>query len=271
MENRGAELNLMAQAVKTRDWTVSFMANFAHNTNKLVRISNSLKAYNDRVNEAQQNVPTEDGEPDYRGVPLLRYNEGQSIDAIYAVPSLGIDPENGQEIFVKRDGSLSYVWDARDITVVGDATPKMEGSFGTTVRYKQFMAVVYFHTRFGGDSYNQTLVDRVENADPRYNVDRRVLEKKWQAPGDRTFYKDIRDLGQTRVSSRFIMPDNTFSLQSVYLSYELEQALAARLAMSRLRVGVTANDLFRWSSIQVERGIDYPFARTVTVSLQAAF
>jgi len=36
-------------------------------------------------------------------------------------------------------------------------------------------------------------------------------------------------------------------------------------------MGITANDLFHWSSIQVERGINYPFARTVTVSLQAAF
>jgi len=131
--------------------------------------------------------------------------------------------------------------------------------------------VVYFHTRFGGDTYNQTLVDRVENADPRYNVDRRVLEKKWQAPGDRTFFKNIQDLGETRVSSRFIMPDNTLSLQSVYLSYDLDQALATRLALSRLRLGVTANDLFRWSSVQVERGINYPFARTVTLSLQASF
>lgn len=271
MENRGAELNVMWQAVNTRDWTVSLMGNFAHNTNKIVRISNSLKAYNDRVNEAQQNVPSEEGEPDYRGVPLLRYNEGQSVDAIYAVPSLGIDPENGSEIFVKHDGSLSYEWDARDITVVGNATPKAEGSFGTTVRYKQFMAVVYFQTRFGGDRYNQTLVDRVENADPRYNVDRRVFEEKWQQPGDKAFFKNIQDLGQTQVSSRFIMPDNTLSLQSVYLSYDLDQAVAAKLHLSRLRLGLTANDLLRWSSIQIERGINYPFARSMTFSLQAAF
>jgi len=270
MENRGAELNLTWQVVNNRYWTVSLMGNFAHNTNRIVRISNALQAYNDRVNEAQQHEPGL-GETDLRGVPLLRYNEGQSIDAIYAVPSLGIDPENGREIFVKRDGSLTYEWNARDITVVGNATPKLEGSFGTTLRYKQFMAVVFFQTRFGGDMYNQTLVDRVENADPRYNVDRRVFEQRWQQPGDRTFFKNIRDLGQTRVSSRFVMPERVLSLQSLFFSYDFDQAVAAKLAMSRLRLGVTANDLFRWSSVQVERGIDYPFARTVTISIQAAF
>src|SRR5690606_19519557 len=86
MENRGAELNVLWQAVNTRDCTVSLMLNFAHNTSNTERISNSLKATNDRDNEAQQTEPTEEGEPDYRGVPLLRYNDGQSIDAIYAVP-----------------------------------------------------------------------------------------------------------------------------------------------------------------------------------------
>ncbi len=38
------------------------------------------------------------------------------------------------------------------------------------------------HYKFGGYMFNQTLVDRVENADPRYNVDRRALEQRWQKP-----------------------------------------------------------------------------------------
>ncbi|MFC3198629.1 SusC/RagA family TonB-linked outer membrane protein [Parapedobacter deserti] len=270
MENRGAELNATFTAVRNADWTVTFTGNFAHNTNKIVRISNSLKSYNDRVNDAQQRDP-ERGQEDLRGVPLLRYEEGQALHAIYAVPSLGIDPENGKEIFIKRDGSLTYDWDARDITVVGDPTPIAEGSFGTTIRFKQFTLVSFFLTRFGGDQYNQTLVDRVENADPRYNVDRRVLEKKWQQPGDVTFFKNIADLGETRVSSRFVMPDNMLSLQSLFLSYDVDPRVASRLSMSRLRVAVTANDLFYWSSVQQERGINYPFARTVMFSLQAGF
>ncbi|WP_052258585.1 hypothetical protein [Sphingobacterium sp. T2] len=65
------------------------MANIVHNENKILKISNALKSYNQRVDDAQKGN-------DLMGVPLLRYNEGQSLDAIYAVPSLGIDPENGR-------------------------------------------------------------------------------------------------------------------------------------------------------------------------------
>ena len=264
LENKGYELSLNAIAVRNNDWTLSFMANFVHNENKIVRISNSMKNYNQRANEAQNNSSL-------MGVPLLRYNEGQSLDAIYAVPSLGIDPENGREIFIKRDGSLTYDWHANDISVVAIATPKAEGFFGTTLRYKQFTMVAYLQAKLGGKNYNQTLVDRVENADPRYNVDSRVLEEKWKEAGDLAFYKNISELGQTRVSSRFIMPDNLLSLQSVFLSYEAKQELAKKISLSSLRFSVTSNDLFRISSIQQERGIHYPFARSISFAVQAAF
>lgn len=263
MENRGIELNMNLVAVRNQDWTLSFMANMVSNSNKIVRISNALKSYNDRVNDAQ-------GGSNLMGVPLLRYNEGQSIDAIYAVPSLGIDPETGQEVFLKRDGTISYVWDTDDITVVGVATPKLEGFFGGTLRYKEWMLVAHFQTRWGGEMYNQTLVDRVENADPRFNVDRRVFEEKWKQPGDVSFYKNIADLGQTRVSSRFIMPDNLLAIQSLRVSYEARQAFANQLGLSSLRLGVTTNELARWSSIRQERGISYPFAQSISFTLQAA-
>src|SRR5690606_37847518 len=118
MENKGVELGINWQAIKKEKWTLSLLANLVQNRNKIVRISNALKSYNERADEEQQ-------KDEFKAVPLLRYEEGQSMDAIYAVPSLGIDPESGREVFVKRDGSLTYDWNPRDIAVVGVATPKM--------------------------------------------------------------------------------------------------------------------------------------------------
>ena len=31
------------------------------------------------------------------------------------------------------------------------------------------------------------------------------------------------------------------------------------------------NDIFRWSTVKAERGIDYPFARTISFSIGATF
>jgi len=264
MKNVGYEIGTKLNVFKNKDWSVMLNGNFIHNSNKLVKISNSLKELNNKADEAQTN-------DDYKGVPLLRYNEGQSLNTIYAIRSLGIDPENGKEIFIKKDGTLTNKWDVKDIVPICDATPTLEGYFGGSVYYKGFMINCSLYTRFGGYEYNQTLVDRVENADPRYNVDERVLNDRWKQPGDVALYKDIADLGTTYVSDRFIEKDNTLEIRSIYLSYDFGKDILEKLHMRNLRTAITLNNLWRSSSIAIERGIDYPFARSFTLSFQANF
>lgn len=264
MKNEGFELSLKANVVKTKDWYVNLTVNLAHNTNTIVKISNALKSYNDKADEQQQSS-------DYIGEPLVRYQEGQSLNTIYAVRSLGIDPENGREIFVKKDGTHTYDWSVKDIVPVADNTPTADGFMGASVGYKGFLLQVQFYTRFGGKEYNQTLVDRVENADPRYNVDSRVLEQRWKQPGDKAAYKNIADLGSSFLSDRFVQKENILELNSVYFSYDFNKAMAKKLAMKTLRASFTMNDGYRWSTMRIERGIDYPFARMFTFSLQTSF
>ncbi|GAA4311886.1 TonB-dependent receptor [Mucilaginibacter gynuensis] len=266
MLNEGYELYLTVNAYRSKDWNINLVGNLAHNTNKIVKIANSLKAYNQLIDDLQQN---EDN--GLASTPLLRYQEGQSYNTIYAVKSLGIDPENGKEIFVKKDGSLTYVYDIKDTQPVGDATPKVAGNFGGNITYKQFQLSFSLYYRLGGQMYNQTLVDRVENANPRFNVDRRALDEKWKKPGDVTFYKNIADQGVTFASSRFVQKENLVELQSVNFSYDLKKDVAKKIGLQSLRPSITLNDVFRTSSIEIERGINYPFARNVTFSLLASF
>lgn len=265
MRNKGFEINVQASVLRTKNTHITVFTNLTHNTNTIVKISNALKAYNDSADVKQT-------DPDNKGVPLLRFKEGQSMDALYAVRSLGIDPENGRELFVKADGkTLTYDWSAKDIVPIAVSTPKIDGSFGTFINYKQFGLNLTFYTRLGGKQYNQTLVDRVENADPHYNVDERVFDAKWKNRGDHTFFKNIADLGQTDVTSRFIQRDDVVELQSLYFSYDAVKSFYSRLGMRNLRFAVTFNDVWRWASVKQERGIDYPFARSFTLSLQASF
>jgi TonB-linked SusC/RagA family outer membrane protein len=266
MSNKGYELYLVANVFRATDWNVNITGNLAHNVNQIVHISESLKAFNNSIDNFQTNTDN-----NAFSTPLSRYVEGKSLNTIYAVKSLGIDPENGKEILVKKDGSLTYIWDIKDIQDVGNTTPKAEGFFGSSVSYKRFLLSFSFHYRFGGQAFNQTLIDRVENADPRYNVDSRVLEQRWKQPGDHTFFKNIADLTKTYVSSRFVQNDNLVELQSLYFSYDFNSKSIRKYGLQNLRLAATANDLFRASSIQVERGINYPFARSLTFSIQGSF
>ncbi len=266
MSNKGYELYLQANVLRERSWNVNLTGNFAHNDNKIVKISNALKAFNNTIDNFQTNKDN-----NAFSTPLIRYVEGKSLNTIYAVKSLGIDPQNGKEILVKQDGSLTYTWDVKDVQAVGNTNPKAEGFFGSNISYKSFLMSFSFHYRFGGQAFNQTLIDRVENADPRFNVDSRVFSDRWVKPGDQTFFKNIADLSDTYVSSRFIQKDNLIELQSVYLSYDFKRELVSKARFQNLRAAITANDIFRTSSIETERGINYPFARSFTFSLQASF
>ncbi|RZL15344.1 MAG: TonB-dependent receptor [Pedobacter sp.] len=266
MSNEGYELYLRANVLTRKDAYVNLTGNIAHNKNTIVKISNSLKAFNKQIDDIQNN-------PDNAlyAMPLLRYNEGQSLNTIYGVKSLGIDPENGKEIFVKNDGSLTYDYDVRDTQPIGNSTALAEGNIGSTIGYKGFMLSVNFWFRLKADIYNQTLVDRIENADPRFNVDRRAMTLRWSQPGDNALYKNITDLTPTKASSRFIQTESLIDLQSLYLSYDFKRDFVRRIGFQTIRASIAMNDLFRSSTIQIERGINSPFARSATFGLQAAF
>jgi len=264
MVNKGWELNFKYNMIRNKVWNVSVFANLVHNTNNIVKISDALQNYNEKANQAQET-------DSLKATPLLRYQAGQSLNEIYAVRSLGIDPENGQEILIKKDGTRTYTWDANDIVPVADPTPKVNGSFGSTVSYQRIMLNVIFTTRLGGKDYNQTLVDRVENADPRYNVDSRALTDRWQKPGDHAAFKNIASYQTSLLSSRFIEDDNTLDFTTLYLSYDFAKQVYRRLGMNSMRLAFTMNDVAHWSTFKIERGIDYPYAKSFTLSLQTSF
>ncbi len=266
MSNKGYELYVTANVLRRNNWNVNLTGNLTHNDNKIVSISDALKSFNGKIDSYQTNTSN-----NAFSTPLARYVEGKSLNTIWAVRSLGIDPQNGKEILMKKDGSLTYDWDVRDIEDVGNRAPAAEGFFGSTISYKRLMFSFNFHYRFGGDTFNQTLIDRVENANPRFNVDSRVLSDRWQQAGDHTFFKNIADVTQTYVSSRFVQKDRLLELQSVYVSYDWQGKMIQSLGIKNLRLAATANDIFRTSSIEAERGINYPFARSVTFSLLGSF
>ena len=265
MENEGVELALRSFVYKSNDWNVSLFVNMAHNKNRIVSISNALSSYNDKADQEQAN------NDDYKTKPMVRYKEGRSSTAIYAMKSLGIDPATGKELFQRQDGTNTYVWDPKESVVCGDTEPKVTGAFGTNITWKQLNLNMNFSYRLGGQVYNQTLINRVENADPRDNVDRRVLEQRWQKPGDHTFYKDINDKSTTPAGSRFIQDENVLQLGSLSLSYDLKKEWLKPIGFDMVRLTAMMNDVFRLSTVKRERGISYPFARSMSLGVMVQF
>ncbi|TKC08597.1 SusC/RagA family TonB-linked outer membrane protein [Pedobacter frigoris] len=264
LQNTGIDAVMSVRAFNDQS-TGSFLnifLNVGMNRNKLLKISDGLSNLNDEL-EAERTSTK----------PFTRYQEGQSTTTLWAVPSLGIDPINGTEIFRKLNGETTYIWDANDQVSFGDTNPKVRGSFGFNAQYKGFGLNCGFTYRIGGQYYNQTLVDRVENVDIQYNVDRRVFTDTWKAPGDQVFFKRITARpNRTNPSSRFVQDFHELQLGSLNASYDFRNtALLKQVGMQRLRVTLFTNEIARISSVRAERGLDFPFARTYSCSVQATF
>ena len=76
--NQGFELQVRGEVFRNRDWLVALWGNMAHNKNKIVKISDSQRAYNQRVKEFYQNKASEEyGKYNSKyGVPISQYEEG---------------------------------------------------------------------------------------------------------------------------------------------------------------------------------------------------
>ncbi len=127
--------------------------------------------------------------------------------------------------------------------------------------------------RIGGDYYNQTKVNRVENVDIAYNVDKRVLSDTWNEVGQIATYKRITtNKTTTYPTSRFVEKNNELQLASVSCYYDFKyQSWLRKIKLERLKLSFYASDLFRLSTVKAERGLDYPYARTFSFSLSATF
>ena len=280
VENKGFEMQIRADIYRNRDWAIALWGNMAHNKNKILKISDSQKAYNERVAnfykeelKHQALYGTSSTDANY-AIPIPQYEEGQSMTSIWAVRSFGIDPTTGKELFLNRDGSVADTWDATQEVVVGNTEPKLNGSIGLNATYKNWSLFAAFQYEFGGQEYNQTLVDRVENADILgNNVDLRVLTQRWQKPGDVAEFKNIADNKLTTLpSSRFVQDNKYIRLSAVTLSYDFNREwIKKHLHMNMLRLEMSSSDFINWHSIRQERGLSYPKSWKIDFSLKAQF
>ena len=264
LQNRGfdASLNIIAMQNLRKEffWTVNANAN--RNQNKILKLSDYLK----KVNEEQAKSAD---------APLPQYKEGESTTTLYVVRSLGVDPVTGKEVYLTRNGEKTFTWNANDKVPVGDTNPKVSGTVSSSINWKDLTCTLGFTYKYGGIVYNQTLVDKIENQNVAYNLDNRAGEGRWENPGDVTSFVGFSPTGaNTPASTRFIMNDNEVRFATMSLGYRFsgQDFKALRKAnIDVLALNFTTNDLARLSPIRMERGLDYPFARSYTLSMSLMF
>lgn len=246
------------QIIKKLDFIWSVNANLRHIRSEYRDMGNALENFN------KENISKS----------MTRFYDGASPTDLWTVRSAGIDPATGKEMFYKLDGTTTFNYSYDDEVKVGNSDPDFEGVFGTSLYYKGFSASVNFRYRVGGQAFMSALYNKVENlsrSSEFYNQDRRALYERWQKPGDQANFKAIDHYDTTPMSSRFVQDNNLLRCESVSLGYETDAAWIKKFGASSMTLRAYMNDLFNISSIKEERGIDYPFARSVSFSLGLRF
>ena len=261
VKNKGYEASLNAYVIRKGDVSWMLGAKLSYNKNEITKLSDAIKTQTEAYKKEDVDIST-------------LFYEGYAQNSIWAVRSLGIDPSTGNELFLDSEGNITDEWEASAKVYCGIDQPPYRGNLNSILRYKNFTLNLSFAYHWGGQVYNQTLLDKVEVTTVTIgsqNVDKRVLSDRWAKPGDLTFFKGFSN-DDTYATSRFVMDDKVFELQSVSLQYKLmEAAFLEKCYMQGITFSLNMSDLFYFSSVKRERGTNYPFARRAGLSISVLF
>jgi len=255
------QINVNVLRLPQKDISISVFAGTYHNTNKIIKLSDAIKLANQNYGGNQNSSDN----------TFYEYREGQSLDELYVLDSPGVDAITGEVLYRDTDGRISTSVANMHKIPVGTTQPKINGRFGTFIRFKGLSANVNFGFRVGGKKLNKTLLTNVENANAKFNLDPRALDSRWTKTGDITGYKSIANQENTLANSRFVFTENTLTLNNVNLSYDLPHSIISKLKMERLSFSATMSDVFYISNIEQARGTDYPYSIKPSFTMTCTF
>ncbi|QEC42419.1 SusC/RagA family TonB-linked outer membrane protein [Pseudobacter ginsenosidimutans] len=269
MTETGLELDLDARLVNTRDWTLNLsLKSPVLYKREYSGLGNSLEKFNDSARN---------------GGYAQRYYDGASPDDVWAVRSVGIGQARGMEVFLDKNGQYTFLFDKNNEVVIGSSRPVTQGDIAVRARYKRFTLAVFCRYIVQEMKFNDALYNKVENiskAQMEYNQDKRALYVRWKQAGDDASFLGITNttLG---MSSRFLQKENSFAVNNITFNYDLldqySQGLKAyirkKLGLETFGFSLTTTNIFQFklSNIQRERGLDYPFQRSITLNVNMTF
>jgi TonB-dependent starch-binding outer membrane protein SusC len=168
---------------------------------------------------------------------------GYSVGSIFAVPCRGVNPANGQMIFVNSDGKevqynhvgspkWTYVSDGgaapaidnyKDGVIQGASLPTYFGGFNNSFNYKNFDLNINFTFVGGNKLYNGT---RATNSDQRYFNNGTFIKDRWTTPGQITdiqklYYGDNVSAGFSFTSTSKVEDGSYLKLKNISLGYHV--------------------------------------------------
>lgn len=234
MRNRGIDVELNVDVVRSNDftWSVGFNAGYLEN----------------RVLELPNAAVDLDGNKFVAGSAAQRAVEGRSLNEFFMVVGKGVNPQTGDYEWLKKDGTPTTVYSANDRVFVGSAIPKYVGGLNTNLGYKGFDLSVLFNFSYG----NKVLIDGLRftenlNSAAGFNKSANVLNY-WKESGDNAFAPKLSSSTAplfNQSSTLQLMNGSFLRLRNVQLGYNLPSSLIGKQKiLQSARLFVLGQNLF---------------------------
>ncbi|WP_085536359.1 TonB-dependent receptor [Massilibacteroides vaginae] len=242
VQNRGFELAVGADIIKTDDWYWSADFNIGFNTNKI------KKLYKNGAGDKAEIISTNFGGPAGSISRILK--EGYSSDTFYGREWAGVNPEDGAPQWYTTDNNgnrvLTSDYAKADEVMLGKYSPDYYGGFSTSLAWKQIDLNAVFSYSVGGRIYNYARQEY--DSDGTY-TDRNQMKlmsgwSRWEKPGDIATHPKAsynNSSNANKVSSRFLEDGDYLKLRSLSIGYNLK---LPKFKIENVRLSFTAENLF---------------------------
>ena len=261
MVNRGVELQLNADIIRSRDFVWNISANVSYNSNKITELYNGLDEYELSTTSTKLVV-------------------GHRVGEFYINRYAGVNPANGDALWLTKEGEVTTEFNESDKVMIGKSyIAPWQGGFGTTLSWKGLSLSAQF--AWVADRWmfnNDRFFEESNGLYSSYNQSRRLLYDRWKEAGDVT---DIPRYGVTpQMDSRFLENASFLRLKNLMLSYSLPASLLKKSHFfTAVRVYLQAQNLFTitpFSGIDPESSSNvykaqYPMSKQYSVGIDLTF
>ena len=182
---------------------------------------------------------------------------GENISSFYLVEYAGVDPANGDALFVKNtvnadgtlDKSTTNEYSEAKRIIMGNPFPTLMSGLTNTIQYKGLDFTFTFQGEWGASIYNSAGQYQSTAADYFDNQTADQLDR-WQKPGDITNVPQARFGGSngTQDSSRYLDKSDFIRLRNITVGFTLPKKTVNEIGMSSLRLYVTAVNLLTFTN-----------------------
>ncbi|MBR0242950.1 MAG: SusC/RagA family TonB-linked outer membrane protein [Bacteroidaceae bacterium] len=277
IRNRGVELTLSGDIIRTHDIVWNLAANLAHNKTKILKLPEDKIANYGGFSQS-------DGGLSLGGQNMLSfwYEEGKELYNSMIPEYAGVN-ENGEALywvdknFENADSKSAQPGVNHDYTTTdfnkatyyeqGSIMPKVSGGFSTTLKLYNVDISANFDYQLGGKIYDfgyAYLMNPITSNATGQTYHKDILNS-WTAENTgsdipRFQYADLYVGGGTR-SSRFLTKASYLNFQSFTVGYTFPKALTQKIKINKIRIYAQGQNLCFWSA---RRGLDprYSFVDT---------